>query len=203
MRGERGGDARTDRAAPGLARRCDPAPCRGGEPGTGCRRVWPCVPDRTRLRAVERARLVADATVSAGRTSGRRAGRPVAHRVARGGVDAMRRAAPSAARRRHAQRPLSGAAGTVDGATDDREDVVGFAGRDAVTPHDRRHTPLSADTVDSRAQAPPRTHGSAAGELGRACDLMLKNRFSFTRNVSLEMRLSLAVLERFIILPAL
>src|SRR5262249_55789452 len=121
---------------------------------------------------------------SAVRSSGRRVGLPVEHRVARVGVDTIRRAAQSAAHRRHAQRHLSRTAGTVDGATDDGDDVVGFAWRDAVTHHDRRQTHLSSDAVESRAKTHPRTHGSVAGELWRTRYLILKNRFSFTRNVS-------------------
>ena len=67
--------------------------------------------------------------------------------------------------RRHAQRHLSGAAGTPDGATDDGDDAVGFARRDAVAHHDQRQTPLSSDTVECRAKAHPRTDGGAARDL--------------------------------------
>src|SRR5439155_11247941 len=158
--------------------------------GTGGRRLSQRVPDRTWLWALERSCLVPDATVSAVRSSGRRVGVPVEHRVARVGVDAIRRAAQSAARRRHAQRHLSRTAGSGDGATDDGADVGGFAWRDAVTHEDRRQTPLSSDAVEYRAKTPPCTHGSAAGELWRARDLILKNRFSFTRTVRTSCRYS-------------
>ena len=53
-------------------------------------------------------------------------------------TDAVRRAAESAASQRHAQRHLSGAAGTPDGATDDGDDAVGIARRDVVAYHDQR-----------------------------------------------------------------
>jgi transposase len=54
------------------------------------------------LPEIAKVRQVADPTVSAGRTAGRRVGLPVEHRAARVGVDAIRRAAQSAASRRHA-----------------------------------------------------------------------------------------------------
>src|SRR6267378_3541632 len=125
----------------------------------------PRVPDEAAAYQAAAALLVADPTVSAGRTAGRRADLPVEHRAARVGVDAIHRAAQSAASRRHAQRHLSGAAGTPDGATDDGDDVVGFARRDAVAHQERRETHLSSDTAECRAKAHPLPDGGATGEL--------------------------------------
>ena len=81
------------------------------------------------------------------------------------GVDAIYRAAQSVASRRHAQRHLSGATGTPDDATDDGDDAVGFARRDAVAHQKRRATHLSSDPVECRAKAHPLIDGGPAGEL--------------------------------------
>ena len=58
-------DACAHHTAPGLARLWDQSHRRGVEPSTGCRRISQQVPDCTRLRAVARAFLSADAPVSA------------------------------------------------------------------------------------------------------------------------------------------
>jgi hypothetical protein len=117
------------------------------------------------LPEIAKVRQVADPTVSAGRTAGRRAELPVEHRAARVGVDAIHRAAQSAASRRHAQRHLSGAAGTPDGTTDDGDDAGSFARRDAVAHQERRETHVSSDTAECRTKAHPLIDGGATGEL--------------------------------------
>src|SRR5438128_7490893 len=114
---------------------------------------------------------------------------PVAYRAARAGVDPIRRAAQSAASRRHTQRHLSGAARTGDGATDDGDDAVGFSRRDAVAHQGPRQTPLSSDAVEYGAKAHPRTHGGAARRLCWTRYLILQNQFSFVRNVSEQTRI--------------
>src|SRR4029450_3393401 len=111
---ERGGTARRRSAAPGLARLCDQSYCQGDELGTGRGGLSQRVPDRTRLRAVERACVVADTVVFAVRPSGRWVALPVEHRAARVGADAIRCAAQSAASRRAAQRHLSRPTRTAD-----------------------------------------------------------------------------------------
>src|SRR6186713_1759908 len=88
-----------------------------------------------------------------------------------------------AASRRHAHRHLSGAARTVDSATDDGDDAVGFSRRDAVTHQGQRQTPLSSDAVEYCAKAHPRTHGGTASHLYWTRYLILQNQFSFVRNV--------------------
>src|SRR5262249_51687010 len=108
---------------------------------------------------------------------------PLEYRAACAGVDTIRRAAQSPASGRHAQRHLSGAARTVDGATDDGDAAVGFSRRDAVAHQGQRPTHLSSDAVEYCAKAHPRTHGGAARYLCWTRYLILQNQFSFVRNV--------------------
>src|SRR4029434_2102193 len=84
---------------------------------------------------------------------------------------------------------LSGAARTVDGATDDGDAAVGFSRCDAVAHQGQRPTHLSSDAVEYCAKVHPRTHGGAARYLYWTRYLIIQNQFSFVRNVSIKVLL--------------
>ena len=75
---------------------------------------------------------MSDAAVSAIRPAGRRPCVSAQPSAARIGVGSMRRTEPSAHRRRNAQRHLSGAARSTDGAADDRDAAARISWCDAV-----------------------------------------------------------------------
>jgi len=153
------------RAARGLARGGDPAPRRRVVPAASGGGFAPRLADCARRRAVHRTRVIASATVPARRAARHRRGRPVEPRAARGGVEAVQRAARLAAGRGPTHRPLSWAARAADGEADDGEAAAGMAWQNAVAHHPAGQNVCSPDAVACNAQAPPGTAGDAAGHL--------------------------------------
>src|SRR5215510_7380349 len=120
------------------------------------------------------------------RASDRRADLPAEHRPACAGADAVCRAGEFEERRNDAQRHLPRTARQTNHASNDGDAAARVSRDHIVADYDQWGNRRTLDATQSCARTHRRIDWNTAGGLLQACSSIVKNRFSFTRTVSLE-----------------